>query len=231
MYVSIFSKAYLQREDDTWSARPSCSVFNRLIGRSDSESNRWIVDVNGTLIALGSPAVEEDHHSSKLFLPSWLVESSGLVGDGDEMEVSFLRSEELPKATSLHLRVLGEVPEGFDMRELLEEPLSSLGVLRAGQIIPAPVLDGIQILVEKIEPEAPAVFLDGNDVALHLESDVVTPKPPTPPIPSAPDDFNSVLSTPVVAVPAPAPSAFRRVAGGSSTPFVPFSGVGRRLCD
>ncbi len=191
------------------------------------------MDVNGTLIALGSPAMEEERHSSKLFLPTWLVESSGLIGDGDEMEVRFLRSEDLPKATSLQLRVLGEVPEGFDMREILEEPLSSLGVLRAGQIIPAPLMDGIQILVEKVEPEAEAVFLDGNDVALHLESDVATP-PPTP-IPSAPEaipeDFNAVLSTSVLTTPAPpSASAFRRTGSGSGG-FVPFSGVGRRLCD
>jgi hypothetical protein len=104
-----------------------------------------------------------------LYLPSWLCESIGVEG-GEELDIEFERSENLPKATRLSFKVIGHIPADMDIRDLIEEPLSQLGVLEEGQIVPVPVVEGAMILLESCEPES-LVFLDGSDIVMDLEMD------------------------------------------------------------
>jgi hypothetical protein len=104
-----------------------------------------------------------------LYLPSWLCETIGVEG-GEELEIEFERSENLPKATRLSFKVIGHIPADMDIRDLIEEPLSQLGVLEEGQIVPVPVVEGTMILLESCEPES-LVFLDGSDIVMDLEMD------------------------------------------------------------
>jgi hypothetical protein len=102
-----------------------------------------------------------------LYLPSWFCESIGVQG-GEELEIEFERSENLQKATRLSFKVIGQIPGDMDIRDLIEEPLSQLGVLEEGQIVPVPAVEGTMILLESCEPDG-VVFLDGSDIVMDLE--------------------------------------------------------------
>jgi hypothetical protein len=102
-----------------------------------------------------------------LYLPSWLCETIGVEG-GEELEIEFERSENLQKATRLSFKVIGQIPGDMDIRDLIEEPLSQLGVLEEGQIVPVPAVEGTMILLESCEPDG-VVFLDGSDIVMDLE--------------------------------------------------------------
>ena len=167
--VTVYPKIYMSVEDSSWSARPSTMLARRL--HSGEGSARWVACVKGSHISIGDP-VSTDYMgrgAEILYLPSWLCETIGVEG-GEELEIEFERSENLPKATRLSFKVIGHIPADMDIRDLIEEPLSQLGVLEEGQIVPVPVVEGTMILLESCEPES-LVFLDGSDIVMDLEMD------------------------------------------------------------
>ena len=181
-FVTLYSKAFLETDDDSWSARPSAALLQRLhIGEG---SARWIACISppvaigseqqkptcsDSYISIGDP-VPSDRGRKVLYLPQWFMESVG-VEDGSEVDIDFKRSEEMPRATSLNFRMIGSLTEpDLDIRDLLEEPLSQLGVLQVGQIIPVPALEGTMLLLESCEPDG-TVFLDGAEIALDIVGD------------------------------------------------------------
>jgi hypothetical protein len=104
----------------------------------------------------------------------------------------------------------------MDIRDLIEEPLSQLGVLEVGQIVPVPVVEGAMILLESCEPEG-LVFLDGADIVLDLEmSDAAEEAEPVPQVNPEPVDYRYVL-----------PASYYTFLT-ESTPS-PFQGTGNRL--
>jgi hypothetical protein len=166
--VTVYPKIYMSEEDSSWSARPSVMLARRL--HSGEGSARWVACVKGSHISIGDPVSSPSYMgrgAEILYLPSWLCESIGVEG-GEELDVEFERSENLPKATRLSFKVIGQIPADMDIRDLIEEPLSQLGVLEEGQIVPVPVVEGTMILLESCEPEG-LVFLDGSDIVLDLE--------------------------------------------------------------
>jgi len=219
--VTVYSKLYLETEDESWSARPTKNLMRRL---HSQDSARWIAAFDGGRISVGDP-VNTFTSSDALFVPSWFLDTLGLE-DGAEVELAFEKSEALPKATKLSFKVIGDIPADLDVRDLLEGPLSQLGVLEVGQMIPVPILDGTMLLLQECEPDN-VVFLDG-EADLEIENDC-SPAPALPKEEAAPAlpkqeaqapvfipqevDFSSMIS-----LPTPAPSG-----------FVPFSGVGRTL--
>lgn len=250
--VALYSKLYMERDDDTWCARPTASLVEHLHNGEGDDTARWIAVLGGVRVALGdpvdiyidggnphsfaarAPVPCENRWNRNLYVPQWILESAGMTGEGEEIQIRFERCESLPKATKLGFKIMGDVPEGIDLRELLEGPLSSLGALETGQIIPAPVLDGVHLLVQTCEPEGGAVFLDGAEVELDLESDppaeveipvAVLPRPV--PIVEQPFGLGEMLSADIL----PAPPPMIRRGNCPPSAFVPFSGVGRRLCD
>jgi hypothetical protein len=223
-FVTLYSKTFLETDDDSWSARPSASLLQRLhVGEG---SARWIACISPPLaigsdsyISIGDP-VPSDRGRKVLYLPQWFMESVG-VADGQEVDLDFKRSEEMPRATSLNFRMLGPSPD-LDIRDLLEEPLSQLGVLQVGQIIPVPAFEGVLVL-ESCEPDG-IVFLDGAEIAL----DIVGDSPASPlhseseaPIPSAPALDSVFDDTPMIPIAEPN--------RGFPPKFIPFQGVGNRL--
>jgi len=213
--VQVYSKLYLETEDESWSARPTKNLMRRL---HSQDSVRWIATFDGGRISVGDP-INTFTSSDALFVPSWFLDSIGLE-DGAEIELAFEKSEDLPKATRLSFKVIGDIPADLDVRDLLEEPLSQLGVLEVGQMIPVPILEGTMLLLQECEPDN-VVFLDG-EADLEIEND--SPALPeegkgqaqeqqVPTFIPQEIDFSSMLPPS-----APAPSG-----------FVPFQGVGRRL--
>ena len=237
--VSLYSKVYLEEEDASWSARPNGRLLEILHGLNYGQgSARWIAkfgEEQKVRVALGDPVGLVGVTKCVLFVPQWLLHSAGMEGDGDEVEIRFERSEDMPKAARLGFKIIGDIPRDMDIKELLEEPLSQLGVLEEGQMIPAPVLEGVCLLVHTCERadgsiEGPA-FLDGADIALEIEEDAPIETPPVAAAATASEssfesDMNEML-----------PFAFPSPSAHSSAPplvnrgFIPFQGVGRRLCD
>ena len=162
---------YLETDDDSWSARPTKNLMRRL---HSQDSARWIAAFDGGRISVGDP-VNTFTGSDALFVPSWFLESIGLE-DGADVELAFEKSETLPKATRLSFKVIGDIPADMDVRDLLEEPLSQLGVLEVGQMIPIPILEGTMLLLQECEPEN-VVFLDG-EADLEIENDSPLAEPP-----------------------------------------------------
>ena len=226
--VTVYSKLYLETEDESWSARPTKNLMRRL---HSQDSARWIAAFDGGRISVGDP-VNTFTSSDALFVPSWFLETLGLE-DGAQVDLLFEKSEALPKATRLSFKVIGDIPADLDVRDLLEEPLSQLGVLEVGQMIPIPILEGTMLLLQECEPDN-IVFLDG-EADLEIENDSVpqeqaasaaaqaqegqaqegqVPLPNPEYAPFTQDiDFSSMLPPS-----SPAPSG-----------FVPFSGIGRTL--
>ena len=239
-HVSMYTKG---ERDSAWSARPSNSLVQRLHTHFPEGSMRWIavLRVSGEehRIALGSP---EDGEDMSLHLPSWYVESIGIVGQGEELIVSFEKCERMTKATGLRFRTVDPIPEWLSIRDVLEEPLSQLGVLRQGQILPIPVLESSVIIVEVCEPtDAAFVFLDGEDVAMEvegLEEDEPAagiPNIRSEPSPFEPTNFASMFDYPAPAAALSAAYALQNAPAPEEpvvTPragFTPFSGKGHVL--
>jgi hypothetical protein len=148
------------------------------------------------------------------------MESVG-VEDGFEVDLDFKRSEDMPRATSLNFRMLGPLPD-LDIRDLLEEPLSQLGVLQVGQIIPVPALEGVLIL-ESCEPDG-IVFLDGAEIALDIIGDE----------PSLASEKAFVPEEPLEEIPVNEPFEDMPMIPSqtsSTQKFIPFQGLGNRLGD
>jgi hypothetical protein len=171
--VTVYSKLYLETEDDSWSARPTKNLMRRL---HSQDSARWVAAFDGGRISVGDP-VNTFTSSDALFVPPWFLETLGLE-DGAEIDLMFERSESLPKATRLSFKVIGDIPADMDVRDLLEGPLSQLGVLEAGQMIPIPILEGTMLLLQECEPEN-VVFLDG-EADLEIEQDAPTAEQDAP---------------------------------------------------
>jgi hypothetical protein len=170
------------------------------------------------------------------------LDSIGLEGDGVDIDIRFEKSEGMPRATHLGFRVIGDIPGEFDIRDLLEEPLSQLGVLEEGVMIPVPILEGCHLYVETCEPVGEPVFLDGAEIALTIEQDVdavaaatAAPVPPVaeePPLTST--DFASMIPSSTPPPPAASlsrPNTSNRNNARTNSTFTAFSGAGRRLCD
>ena len=233
--VAVYSTAFLENQTSSWAASPSTRLLGDLHRGIDSA--RWIAVVSGSSgeirIALGDP-VPYSSRTNDLYIPPWLLSSIGVEGVGEELSVRFERCEDMPKATRLVFTYLGELPADIDMRELLETPLSQLGVLSRGQIIPAPVIEG-SLIVTQCEPEGVPVFLDGLEVAFEIEGDkkeVVIPEPVVVPeaVPEVPKNIQSGMLPPSLLQQTytnPNTSNRGRFAGKSS--FIPFSGQGRTL--
>ena len=241
--VSVYSKVYLETEDESWSARPTKNLMRRL---HSQDSARWIAAFDGGRISVGDP-VSSFTSSDALFVPSWFLEFVGLE-DGAQVELAFEKSEALPKATRLSFKVIGDIPSDVDVRDLLEEPLSQLGVLEVGQMIPIPIIDGL-LLLQECEPEN-VVFLDGEaDLEIENESRVTTPSASASTASAA--STASTASTPSASAYAYAAASHKDQGQDYQTPFtqveeidfssmlppstpapsgfVPFQGVGRRL--
>ena len=223
--VSVYSKLYLETEDESWSARPTKNLMRRL---HSQDSARWIAAFDGGRISVGDP-VNTFTSSDALFVPSWFLDTLGLE-DGAQVELAFEKSEELPKATRLSFKVIGDIPADLDIRDLLEAPLSQLGVLEVGQMIPVPILEGTMLLLQECEPEN-VVFLDG-EADLEIENDAPVAQaqqqePEAAPVAAWQEEPEYTPFTQVQEV------DFSSMLPPSSSPtlsgFVPFSGVGRTL--
>jgi hypothetical protein len=187
---------------------------------------RWIatfkVDGEEHRIALGSP---DGTTGMRLNLPEWFIDATGLV-TGEEIIVHFQACEGMTSAKKLTFKSLEPLPDWLDVRDVLEEPLSQLGVIKQGQILPVPVLDSVVLILESAEPAEEFLFLDGEEIEIDVLMDMpVEPlhEPITPPLEgleATNENFSFLPAAATGQAPIPVPPA-RGV--------IPFSGKGRTL--
>lgn len=223
----------MEEDCSTWSARPSERIMEMLHSRQEG-SARWIAVIGGVNVALGDPVAG---WVKKMYVPHWILESCGLEGSGEEVEIRFERCESFLKAEKLGFQVLGDIPADIDLKDLLEEPLSQLGVIHKGQMIPAPAFEGVHLLLRTCEPDGPPVFLDGAEVSLEIEQNTLSiPVIPEPPLAPVPEPLPPPLQQPLLQpLPPQQQQVFTDILPASMMlpvrPSGPFQGVGRRLCD
>lgn len=211
--------------DSSWSAIPSNSLVQRLHSYSIEGSLRWIAVFRSGgeehRIALGSP----DGDDLRLAIPGWFLDSAGLAGDGEEIIVRFERCETMTSARQLRFKAIEPLPDWLDIRDILEEPLSQLGVIKQGQMLPIPVLDSVLILLDSAEPADEFLFLDGDEIAIDIadshEPVALPMAEPEPVAVAEPEPVPAAENTPLI----PTPVTQTPVTQG----FVPFSGKGRTL--
>ena len=212
---------------DSWSARPTQHLMGRLQCLEEG-SARWICVIGDIHVAVGDPV---EGPTDNMYLPAWIIGACGLEGVGEMVDVRFERCESFLKAEKLVFQVVGEAHD-MDFVELLEEPLSQLGVIQKGQIIPVPVLEGVYLILTTCEPDG-QVFLDGAEISLEIEDDAAAAladesAEAADESAEAADESAEAADKPeshqmLPYLPAPSPP--------TSSGFIAFQGVGRRLCD
>lgn len=162
-------------------------------------------------------------------LPQWMWKRMGALAGEDEECWIGLSARELPVAGSITLRARREatLTGAADPVAMLTAALSgseggqSWSCLCAGAELPLACGDFDIMEIKSVEGfPVPAASILDCDVNLELVPALDhVPTPPPSPVPAAPLDFNTMM-------PLPPPSRHNGPKG-----FVPFSGVGRRLCD
>lgn len=171
MDIEIYGFQYLDettsRDATDWSVYPSSDVYQTMMRE---ETQRMIIrlgdsDIVQVSCGLGSPL--EYMSRGRMYCPQWILDILGIQGCGELIQCESVRCEDLPKATRLVLRPSEEMIA--DARDLLEGPLSLLGAVRSGSVLPLPGGFGT-LTVEACEP-ADEVFLDGAEVAVEFLED------------------------------------------------------------
>lgn len=218
MYHVAVSK---KTSDSSWSAVPSNTLVQKL---THIDTMRCIATfkVNGEehRIALGSP---DGTTGMRLSLPEWFMDSAGLRAD-EEIIIHFRACEAMPLAKKLCFKSIEPLPDWLDVRDVLEEPLSQLGVIKQGQIVPVPVLDSCVLVLESAEPADEFLFLDGEDIEIDVAVDgpvhteeVPVPEPEPEPVAVQQAEETFPLLPPVTVNSLP------------TRGVIPFSGKGRTL--
>ena len=171
-HCRIFTKDYLAEEDSSWSVTPSTALLQKIHAIPEQTTSRWIAvfraEGQECKIAIGSPVEGEEN---ALYFPPWFLDSTGIASDGEERIIRFEASERIEKATSLKFKTIGIIPDWVDIVSILEEPLSQIGVLKEGQMIPVPVIEDAMLVLEESNGGSEYVFMDGSDIALDVIPD------------------------------------------------------------
>ena len=173
----------------------------------DNEGSRLIAKITvgeqTIYAALGTPVQEDD--TAKLYLPTWMLDQLGVVGEGKNAEVSWLSEEAFPEATRIVLRPHDSAFYHADAKEELERALTQLGILRQGDtlVIPLACLGGFEVVFDVVVTEpANIVLAHGDEVAIEFEGAldaIETPEMrPDTPRPESPELFEEILPAPQI---------------------------------
>lgn len=167
---------------------------------------------------MGLP-IDLDSHTDEIyniFAPVWMLDSAGLQGEGENIQIETLTVDAFPEATKLVFRVVDSAFYSSEIKGELEQALSSLGVIRQHTTLSIPLqsLGGfnVDVFISKTEP-ANIVICHGEEIPVEFEEPIDqiphVPPPPSPPPQAEPE--------------APSPSA---TVPTFETPQTSFSGQG-----
>lgn len=192
--LQLWSKDYSPTLcSDPFTAQVSYDLWQRIM--REDEGKRHFLRIHDWIVPCGQPVNYEGNHA---FLPLWMIDSAGMTGLGDEVEVEVLNEEAFPPATRIVLKVVDSAFYTSDIKEELEKALSAIGVIRKHttlQIRVSALGDfPVDLFIANTEP-ADVVLCDGEEVALEFEEpvDYFEPPPeekrPSTPIPPTFDDL------------------------------------------
>jgi len=195
--LQVWSKDYSPVQcNDPFSAQVSHDLWQRIM--RDEEGKRHFLRIHDWIVPCGQPVTYEGDHA---FLPLWMIDSAGMGGLGDEVNVEILNEEAFPPATRIVLKVVDSAFYNSDVKDELEKALSAIGVIRKHTTLQIRVsaLDNfpVDVFVVNTEP-ADVVLCDGEEVALEFEEPVDHFEPPArPPTPIPPpfEELSSVTPT------------------------------------
>lgn len=189
-------------------------AFKRIIAQIETDAGTFYLPL-GTPIHETSPS-----DAPQLFLPTWVLDSLGISGSGEDATVSWVSEETFPPATSITLRPHDSAFYNTDIKAELEVALGRIAILRRGDtiLIPLEALGGYTIGFDIVHTEPAAVVLaDGDEVAIEFEAALDKPTTPVaaeePPI-----DFSTMIPTLVIPT---APEPQGRRLGGTTRPPLP----------
>ena len=127
-----------------------------------------------------------------------MIDSAGISGLGDEVEIEVLNEEAFPPATRIVLKVVDSAFYTSDIKEELEKALSAIGVIRKHTTLQIRVSSlgdfPVDLFIANTEP-ADVVLCDGEEVALEFEEPVDYFEPPVSVSPVIPEEKRP--STPI----------------------------------
>ena len=227
MDVQLFSDCYTEIESkDLFVVRATQELWTKWMQENAGDTRVFlrIFHPNGEgsfIVALGDPI--QGIAENRIYMPSWMLHSNRLEGNGESVLIEAFESDSLPKATRIVLRPIESSFFDADFLPILEKVFSRMGVLQQGKLILVPIeeLGGMmaELFVEKTEPGM-EVYLDGDDIPLEFEQAV---------------DYRPVpVPLPRTATPPPPPIEQFMAPMMPMTPmaqsgFMPFQGSGYRL--
>ena len=193
--LQVWSKDYSPTQcNDPFSAQVSHDLWNRIM--RDEEGKRHFLRIHDWIVPCGHPVTYEGDHA---FLPLWMIDSAGISGFGDEVNVEVLNEEAFPPATRIVLKVVDSAFYNSDIKDELEKALSAIGVIRKHTTLQIRIsaLDDfpVDVFVANTEP-ADVVLCDGEEVALEFEEPVDHFEPPVRPPTPIPPPFEELPSIP-----------------------------------
>lgn len=197
--IRIWSKAFAPSNDpDPFSIQVDKKIWQEVLRQEGSRRKfiriRHPQGLEDWIAPMGQPveSSEDDDVFRNIYMPLWMIDAGQVAGDGEEAEMEVVDEEYFPQASRIVFRVIDSAIYNADIKEELEQALSSLGVLREHTTLHIPVtaLGGypVEVFVSKTEP-ANLVLCDGEEVAVEFEEpvDQMAPPPRTPtPIPDPP---------------------------------------------
>lgn len=174
---------------------------------------------------LGVPVNIPEDPEDAVYLPFWLLDRHGLTGCGETLQVSWVSQEAFPHAQRILLRPHDTAFFHGDAREEMEQHLTRLGVVQAGEtlLLPMSELGGFAVAVYVASLEPDTALMQGEEVALEFEESVDT-LVSTPPI--RPQTPEPAAASPEPMIPAEAVNAVvqtvvqgRRLGGETRSPL------------
>jgi hypothetical protein len=192
--LQLWSKDYSPVEcNDPFTAQVSYDLWQRIM--REDEGKRHFLRIHDWIVPCGQPVNYEGNHA---FLPLWMIDSAGISGLGDEVEIEVLNEEAFPPATRIVLKVVDSAFYTSDIKEELEKALSAIGVIRKHTTLQIRVSSlgdfPVDLFIANTEP-ADVVLCDGEEVALEFEEPVDYFEPPVSVSPVTPEQKRP--STPI----------------------------------
>ena len=191
--VTVYSKIFLDSYDpNDWSNatvdrslwedihRLQTPLFYGAGGTLPADStHRYFMQIGsmeeGFVVAIGNPVMNSNTGDKAVYLPQWMIERHGLLGEGEVREIQILTEEAFPQATKIVLRVVDSAFYNSDVKKELEEALTRIGVIKKGQLLHVPIQALgdfiVDIYVSELEP-ANIVLCEGEEVAVEFEEPV-----------------------------------------------------------
>lgn len=133
--------------------------LTRIIDRFDENDNVFLVKLQNTnnnqevVVSIGIPHYYE---KDTIYVPQWILDMIGCIGNCDTPVKLIMLDEELPLATSITIKPLDPLAFKVDLVECFQKVLENVCTLQEGSTIPVliPELGNYEYLayIEKVEP-------------------------------------------------------------------------------